>query len=497
MDMSLQKRFGSGSLAMLVGLCVLGCCVLANLVLADAGSAAVPPTGLNCKESDGKISGRGSTYQNNLQEEIAKLYRDDFCGNTGTETAEDKVGGTERGEAGNTMVAYNYVVAEKASATGSGAGLKATSCRTDAFGGTDIPYSVAQLKELDEPAGKTGGCAIGFKPPFPPNEPEVWPNAADTTANVMSFPIGGSSEGLAVHLTAANCEGTAPTALNFTPKEVSRLFGGAALTWNDAELVANNPSLSKCKEAITRVVRFDNSGTTSIFKSYLIRAENERTGQECAPGKKWSGEYFESPNTKWPGKQNKAGEGGALCSEIITAGTSGGPALIKKVEETSSSIGYADLSDALGKGGLILPNVENATKTSFQAPNVGKGANCTYNVVSLPGFTASDAVGLNNEDNWSTNNEEVNHNPVHENTTDLGSKYPICGLTFDLVYEKLNNGGVANPISRLTADQRRTLYSYMTFMLSSLAQDRYSSIDYAPLPTAWLTTLREGFQANF
>jgi ABC-type phosphate transport system substrate-binding protein len=523
MDMSLQKlqkRIGSGPLAVLVGLSVLGCCLLANLMLANASSAAVPTAGLNCKESDGKISGRGSTYQNNLQEEVAKLYRDDFCGNTGTETAEDKVGGKERGEAGSTMVGYNYVTAESISATGSGAGLRAASCRTDAFAGTDLPYSEAQLKELDgapalltEKEGKAcskEGLAEGkFLPPFQPNTPAEWPGKEDTAGTIMSFPVGGSSVTLPVNLTAATCGGTAPTSLNFTPKEVSRIFGGAVATWNDPELVGTNASLAKCTEKLVRVVRFDNSGTTNIFKSYLVRAENERTGQECATGKHWSsgpssssgaGEYFENPNTKWPGKQEVGKEG--TCSEIITAGVNGGGALVKKVSEVPNSIGYADLADAAGKG-LILPNVQNATATSFQAPNSQKVANCTYSVVSLPGVSAADAVGLNSEDNWGNNNE-ANGNPNHENATDLGSKYPICGLTFDLVYKGLNSvGGVeeeakkVNPISRLTADQRRTLYSYMTFILSSAAQDSYGKINYAPLPVAWLPVLREGFQSGF
>ncbi len=124
MELSLLKRFDSGPLAMLVGVGALACCLLAGLVFADAGRAEAPKSGLACVESNGKISGRGSTYQNNLQEELAKDFRNDVCGPTGTETAEDKLGGKERGEAGNTMIAYNYVEAEKASQTGSGAGLK-------------------------------------------------------------------------------------------------------------------------------------------------------------------------------------------------------------------------------------------------------------------------------------------------------------------------------------------------------------------------------------
>jgi ABC-type phosphate transport system substrate-binding protein len=354
-----------------------------------------------------------------------------------------------------------------------------------------------------------------------------------------------------------------PSAINLNAKEVSRLFGGDIAKWNDAELAATVKGLGKCSAAVTRIVRQDKSGTTNIFKQYLIRAENERTGQKCAELKKWEA-YFKE-NTEWPGLQKKGEEG--TCSEIKHPEKSGGKEVIELVKATEASVGYADLADAVGKG-LLLPNVENATGTSPQAPNAGKGANCTYSVLSLPGSSVSDAVGLNSEDNWANNNEEHAAKPAnHENAADLGSKYPICGITFDLVYEKedgleslepevtekskvvkglistkniLVGGPVAgakipvgttvakivsetevelsaavegagtaavkesvqfsdvkNPVSRLTADQRRTMYSYFTMILSSVGQDVLSSNNYAPLPSTWLTKLRTGFQENF
>jgi hypothetical protein len=87
----------------------------------------------------------------------------------------------------------------------------------------------------------------------------------------------------------------------------------------------------------------------------------------------------------------------------------------------------------------------------------------------------------------------------HENATDLGSKYPICGLTFDLVYTGLheNNTEGKGAINRLTADQRRTMYSYFTFILSSAGQEIPGKIHYAPLPSSWLPKLEQGFQENF
>jgi ABC-type phosphate transport system substrate-binding protein len=313
----------------------------------------------------------------------------------------------------------------------------------------------------------------------------------------MSFPVTGSSVSMAVNLTAATCGGKPPpAAINMTAKEVSRLFGGDIATWNDSELVGTNTGsgLENCKAPVIRIVRLDTSGTTNIFKQYLIRAENERSLQKCAELKKWEA-YFKT-NTEWPGKQEPGKEG--TCSEIKTPGGSGGKEVISLVKATEGSVGYADLADAVGQG-LLLPNVENSTKTEkFQAPNSGKAANCTYSVLSLPGAGTSDSVGLNAEDNWANNNEENPGAPAnHENATDLGAKYPICGITFDLVYTGLDNGEVANADSRLTADQRRTMYAYFTFVLSSAAQDLLSSNNYAPLPTSWLQKLRAGFQENF
>jgi len=461
--------------------------LLAGLAFANASALGAVPGGLACQSSDGKISGRGSSYNAHAEAAFAQAYRDDFCGNTPKEPEDP---------AGNTMVAYNYPAAEAASATGASAGLKAASCRTDAYAGDSLPYSEAQLTELNGAPGVTGGCKLSFSTPFPPQpEAGTFPDSADIQAPIMSFPVAGSSVAIAANLAGVCTSGT-PTSLKFTPKEVSRLLGGDVATWSDSELVANNSVLTTdgCTGEITRVVRFDSSGTTEIFKAYLVRAENERSSSAftCAVGKKWS-EYTKT-NTEWPGKQNVGKEG--TCSPITTAAKSGGPEEVSKILATDGGIGYADLPDEAGHSGLVTATVENATGTASVAPNTGKAANCTYaGVVTPPGNgSAAEAVGLFNTEgkNWANNAE-----PNEQNTTDRGSKYPICGITFDLVYSGLDNGAVANAIAPLTADQRRTLYSYFTFILSSAAQNLLGTIDYAPLPAAWLQELREGFQENF
>ncbi len=490
MDIAVRKRFNLAPLvALLIGLSAVFC-----MVFAETSSAAVP-AGVGCQPTDGKINGRGSTYQTVLLKEYAKAFGEDFCGNVAEQYSGDP--------AGSAMVVYNYAKAAEASATGSGNGVKAANCRTDAFAGTDIPYSQAQLVELDGTPGAAGigGCGITFEPPFTPNS-ALFPNANDIQANVMALPVGGSAVTVAVHLGTTSCTGAAPTSLQFTPKEVSRLYGGDVATWNDAELVATNPSLKECTGPVTRVVREDSSGTTNILKQYLIRVDNERTGATCkgegnpATPITWEAGYFTN-NVLWPGKQHEGAEG--TCSKITTGALSGGAELIAKLKTVEGGIGYIDLAEAVGQAGIVLASVQNATGTKEEAPSIGGGAaNCLYSALSLPGSSKNDAVGLNTEDNWSNNNE-LSGNPNHENATDLGSKYPICGLTFDLVYTGLhsNNGEGKGAISRLTPDQRRTLYAFFTFILSSTGQEVPGKIHYAPLPASWLPLLEQGFQANF
>jgi ABC-type phosphate transport system substrate-binding protein len=282
--MSLKKRILSGPLALLVGLSAV--CLL---LFADASSAAVPPVGVNCVATDGKINGRGATYQTKMQEAFANGFRDSVCG----PTEDTERSGSEKEPAGNTMVAYNYPKAAAASATGSGNGLKAATCRTDAYAGSDIPYLNQQLVGLEGfnlwgPPGElehdkaNGVCNIAFTPPYPPNE-SAWPNEHDQEAEMMSFPVTGSSVALVADLPTEKCNGTKVNKLEFTPKEVTRIFGGDAHTWNDTELRENNTELAECHDEITRVVRQDTSGTTNIFKSYLVRAANERAaaGATC------------------------------------------------------------------------------------------------------------------------------------------------------------------------------------------------------------------------
>jgi hypothetical protein len=58
----------------------------------------------------------------------------------------------------------------------------------------------------------------------------------------------------------------------------------------------------------------------------------------------------------------------------------------------------------------------------------------------------------------------------------------------------------SGPLQGATNDQLRTLYSYVTYMLSPLAQVSGTYLQpqtLDPLPAPWLTALTQGFQQNF
>jgi ABC-type phosphate transport system substrate-binding protein len=481
----------------------------------------LPPEGINCQATDGKIDGRGATFQEEPQQALlSKSFTVHTCG----KEVPLQVAGDP---AEHTMVAYNYPNAREKSVTGSGAGIRADSCRTDDFAGSDIPYSQTELLTfLNGAPGNEGTCTIatGFEPPFQP-KPGPWPEAGgDHEAKVMSFPLGGSSVGVLVHLTSASCGGSAPpTTFSFTPTELSRIFGGDAKTWNDAELVSNNAGLSVCTAAVQRVVRQDNSGTTNIFKSMLINEEERPEGAAepkekgiilnnrepsaeepgkhtftCATTHKWA-TYFPSPNTNWPHES----EGGTCSPEAIHGPSSGNAEEIKKISETPNGIGYADLPQATAIGvetdGETLATVRNATGKAYKAANNGKAANCNFAAsASLPGTNAEESVGLNTLDDWANNNKAENAKPNHGNATLKGELYPICGLTFELVYTHMASSSDPEvAIKRLTADQRMTEFAYFSWMLNEGAQKELGKLLYAPLPASWLELLRPGFEANF
>jgi hypothetical protein len=249
---------------------------------------------------------------------------------------------------------------------------------------------------------------------------------------------------------------------------------------------------------VTRVVRLDKSGTTQIFKFYL-EAVNQATPL-CDGTSTWGTLALDAGNTTWPT--------GANCSGLLRGDVNGNNGTFdvcsNKVQVTGQPTGgficYGDLPDYQGFTGgstTIRSTVQAAVGTAFTSPVSGTQANCNFGLMTLPLLSS---VGLNIDtsgnpvDTWALDNSGT----IHGDIANQGTRYPICGVTYDLVYQGLGQGtqgGNNSAISGLNADQRRTLYSYELYILSSAGQNEMTKFFYGALPETVVSAVRNDFSA--
>jgi ABC-type phosphate transport system substrate-binding protein len=446
------------------------------------------------------------------------------------------------------MVAYNYPAAVAAGKTGSDAALNAASCRTDAFYGGDLPFTESELDGGSTTAPRASSlwgtpgdlspssCTLAFAPPFTPDgtpsgSNDVFPNSADHQADLMALPIAGSAIGIGVNIQPSATCANPPTQLNFTPAQISELLGGDYTNWSQLYDPVNNPGLAGCTTPITRVVGYDDSGTTQTIKNYLaavdpnsadIRScDTQHTANATYDGT-WATLRGQSPDYGWPGLVNPGAASGTAAT--VTAGCSpiqfgtvpgsdpdaadwaaGDAAAINSIVSTDGAVGYADLNaweTPLAYGAVpadqlaVIAAIQSQDGSNFASPYGADGTSsaCTFAGAGLPGTTATDAVGLNaSNKNWALNSA-----PDKADIADSpGPGYPICGLEWDLVFAGLDNHSGTSAIAGLSADQRRTLYAYFTYIFAPAAQSLLGAAGYAALPSGWLPKLRAGFQEGF
>jgi ABC-type phosphate transport system substrate-binding protein len=483
----------------LKGLGVLGTAGALSLALLAGSAHAAQPGGVACQATDGKITGRGATFAKTAWLTFAAAYRDDVCGPVADVSGTSSLKNNRLDDpTGTSMLTYNYANSQ----TGSGEGRTSQLCRTDAWGGTDAPYSNSQLASLNGAPSPAASCPPLFGTTVSPFLQGPFPNAGDATVNIMSFPVAGASDVVAVNLTGAACPGgPAPATLQFTSAMVDGIFDGRILTWSDPALRAGgvNANLANCTTPILRKVRADDSGTTQIMKNYLAKVDPSSPGCDGLASTSWGTlRNAPAPNTQWPNLTSPGAShtlnniaATATCSAIESG--DGNPGVAGLVEGNPGAVGYLDVADATNLApNAIQAAVRNQTDTAFIDPATGTTANCNFTTVQAPpGING--AVGLAAGDTWSANNAGL----VRSDVTNDGPGYPICGMTYALVYTGLSGAPGGTAISGLTNNQRRTLYSFMSYILTNAAQDKLTGAFYQRLPQGLVNTIRRGFQANF
>ncbi|MGO9899315.1 MAG: substrate-binding domain-containing protein [Solirubrobacteraceae bacterium] len=623
--MSMFKNPRARLLALALGVAVVGPLATAAPSFAAFGtSPQQPKNGANCQASDGKISGRGSTFQENLENEYINEYTQDVCGPVGA--AGNLVAGYGLGEAGaadpagSNMITYNYV--PDGNLTGSGQGRNSANCRTDFFGGSDTPYTSGQLgssstaNTLDGPAAGSGDGCKGL-PSGSPNvnaispyfaEPAGGYGSGDATDNIMALPIGGGPVAISVNLTnnsdagagsaavdtkvpnggytaatdscgtitqsgsTFTCSGSgptvtfsqggvggstagvtcnaasSPTSLDLTGAEVDAIFQGTINQWNSPTLVANNPQLAtdNCGGNITRVVRQDNSGTTQNVMEYLNFQDSATL---CDGTGTWGSLWGNSTDTVWPSGCSES-DTGTTANPVVASLENGTNAQAALLALVPGGIAYGEAGDytgtidgaawapAINYGGFAagattivpgwqIPSQETqyglgpnttfnpvladlqpngASTGTYAALTTSNGATneCNMNANGLPVATAQGSVGLG-ATTWaasSTLTTPPNKPDIIQNQN--STSYPLCGLTFNLVYTHANaistsstTSNTTGPEVGWTADQVRTEYSYYTYMFTPAAQVGLNLAGYDQIPASWLSQIRAGFQYDF
>lgn len=372
--------------ALAVGVGAFGSVALGSLALAPASFAKglnpqPPAVGTACQQ-DGKISGRGSTFQTNaLNLVLIAGYTNNVCGPVGGATnLAPGYGGTD--PAGSNMLAYNYSEGGTAVKNGSGAGIAAMECRTDPFAGTDLPYNNTQLAAMNGAPGTGQTCPgstaanvtsfLGIaSPPYPPGGASgPYPNPAETTpgfngtsftcsdtnsptsCGVMSVPVAAGAVAIAVNLNGV-CTSGPPTGLDITSHEFDEIWQGTINQWNDPQLVATDPILSTdgCSGFIQRIVRSDNSGTSAITKNDLNGIDSgtlcDGEAQQPDTYGAWGASGSASPNTTWPEgctdvNSNTAPAvyaAGTIATSTVSATNTGSPNLIALLTSNSTPSG--------------------------------------------------------------------------------------------------------------------------------------------------------------
>jgi ABC-type phosphate transport system substrate-binding protein len=392
---------------------------------------------------------------------------------------------------------------------GSGKGVESMKLRTEPprFGGTDDPPTPLAVAQMN--AGTLG------EPGADPNPNDngkihVFPIAVGSVVPLVNFPEGCDPELLNNEfrtISKKEIEDT-PTKkgllrVRFPKALFEEVWAGGTIDdkWSNAfpELAGH----AACEVPITRVVRFDQSGTTFTLKDYL---------NSINPGREWKTKFATEPPNEtrnwpnaefgFPGTGEEKSQCGAKVSapggkdptdatdHLTSACANGNGELIKKLAATDGAIGYSDLATARNASPTLAVNPAGAaapttpywtqaqngsgTFTEPTADNNGyrtdgsKGSNC--------GNVVFKNVPANSFGDWS-NTSGVNF------TTGWG----ICTLTYALVFD--DNA----PVWKNTPEEEakaRTVKDYEESIVTEGAQLQLFPADYAPLPASILAISR-------
>ena len=458
---------------------------LAGVITALAVTAPAGQANFTTGKCQGTaISGRGASFQNTAQAGWISYFQNTYCADVGTFPSVTYTG------------------------SGSGSGLQVMGRRSGACpcppGNADGSQSRNQPERY----------AASDDPP-PPSVVADINKGTDTVGDegtVHVIPAALGSVTLDVNW-PDNCDRsllpasaqTDPSAANaapfddrvrFTRSQVEAIFAGDAgfTNWKDVfPTLASDPD---CNVAITRVVRFDDSGTTFSLKGYFDNINS---------GRGWHTTYITPDTRTWPNASlvSRADCGGATgpqgnAGSPLTSGcANGNGSLLDKLKTVDGGIGYSDLATARGRGFDIATTSTPASRdddifwTQGQNPSNNwteatldpngfkttgsKGANCeSATIIGNPSSTLGD---WSNTEAWDSNN----------------GAYVVCTLTYELAFDdNLPPYSLQGCGTSCEEQKARSVKDYLGAIVSDGGQETLGPEDYAPLPQSILDISRTG-----
>jgi len=277
-----------------------------------------------------------------------------------------------------TKIQINY------QSVGSGAGISQLTNKTVDFGASDAPMNSKQESAAAAP--------------------------------VLHIPI--TAGAVVISYNLPNVKDT----LKFTPDIIANIFLGKITKWNDAAIVAANPSIKLPAIPIVVAHRSDGSGTSAIFTSYLSKISPE-----------------------W---QNKIGSGTAV-NWAVGLGGKGNEGVSGLIKQTPGGIGYIELAYAI-QNNLPYAMIQN------------KAGN--FIVPSIQSVTAA------------ANTEIPADGKLLLTNTDAPDGYPIAGFSWILLYKEQGYG-------KRTQTQATQLIQLLNWMIHE-GQQYSANLYYAPLSSA-------------
>jgi len=217
--------------------------------------------------------------------------------------------------------------------------------------------------------------------------------------------------------------------LKLTPSVIADIFMGRIKKWNDTRLASLNPGVSLPNQDILVVHRSDGSGTTYIFTDYL---------DKVSPA--WHSSVGKGKEVKWP----------------VGLGGKGNEGVSGQVKQTPGAVGYVELA--------------YAKQNNLPAALVRNKA-AQYVAASVPAVTAA-AAGVAQSLPANTDYR------ISIVDAPGAQSYPISSFTWLLVYQHQKD-----------AVKGKKLVDFLNWAMTE-GEKSAPTLDYAPLPTEMVTTVR-------